>query len=164
MNHVLAIDPGKNGAAALLSWGRPANFVVKIYDLASDDKALRTDIRTFAGNIVAAWVEGDFEGGLGKGDEKINWVSLMKVSQNAGEWWGFLLAHGVKVEYVTPRKWQKRYRTTRTGKAKAHVRRFIESNRQYLELCTGPRDGYLKDRADALAMAIYLKDILAEEG
>ena len=142
---VIGIDPGKKGAAVVLSSTR------KILDVYDYIDPLETS------SILAQWKK-NFDIGLAVLEQVHSFpgqgvVSSFSFGMNYGVWQGVLSAVKVPWQLVTPRTWQKGLVIPSDGST-AKERSLAVARRLF------PTEGYFKrkkdaDRADAVLMAVH---------
>ena len=142
---VIGIDPGKKGAAVVLSSARK---ILDVYDYVDP---LETS------NILAQWKK-NFDIKLAVLEQVHSFpgqgvVSSFSFGMNYGVWQGVLSAVKVPWQLVTPRTWQKGLVTPSDG-SNAKKRSLAVARRLF------PTEGYFKrkkdaDRADAVLMAVH---------
>lgn len=140
----LGIDPGKSGGMALA--GADGSVVVA--------EAFRAELNASA--LVRRWKElynitkavmENVHAFPGQGV-----VSAFSFGENFGFWKGLLAAHGIRVEYVEPRVWQKSLGVRLPG----HVQKTAHKNA--LKNLAAERNPHLKvslATADAILIASY---------
>ena len=141
----IGIDPGKKGAAVVLS------SVRKILDVYDYVDPLET------ANVMAQWKK-NFDIGLAVLEQVHSFpgqgvVSSFSFGMNYGVWQGILSAVKIPWQLVTPRTWQKGLVTPSDG-SNAKARSLAVARRLF------PTEGYFKrkkdaDRADAVLMAVH---------
>ena len=142
---VIGIDPGKKGAAVILSSTRN---ILDVYDYIDP---LETS------NVMARWKK-NFDIGLAVLEQVHSFpgqgvVSSFSFGMNYGVWQGVLSAVKIPWQLVTPRTWQKGLVTPSDG-SNAKERSLAVARRLF------PTEGYFKrkkdaDRADAVLMAVH---------
>lgn len=141
---VIAIDPGKKGAAALLF---PGGLLFRDWSGVTDKQrfdVLRTWTQKYA--VCAAVLEK-----VGARPEQgVN--SMFTFGTNFGWWCGLLDALGLSWSLVSPQTWQKGVVPSKGGKeaaVRAASRMFPNA------VFHGPKGGLLDGRADAALMAVW---------
>ena len=154
MKGYVGIDPGKKGAAALLT--EPGGYF--IYDWVSEISSVR---------ILKQWKQKyDFSAILERifpihrpatANSKSNYQGSSKLSENYGVWIGILTALEIEFEIIAPRTWQASMLMRHAGRntkerAFNTIREILPGCKPHIKYKT-KHDG----RADALLLALYLK-------
>lgn len=100
MSTILAIDPGKGGAIALLRNGQP-QWVEKWSD-EWEMSSLVLDVQNAFADVTAIIENVHSMPGQGV-------VSMFSFGENYGIWRGILIAFGIPHERISPQKWQSFY-------------------------------------------------------
>lgn len=156
----IGIDPGKDGALAILSDDviSLAGVEGKVFIIPFDDRRFNTYLR-----CVPAWHYRNHKivcvlehvGAMpGQGS-----VSMFNFGQNFGWIRGILDAHGVPYELVRPQKWKKEFSCTSDKNTSVAVaqRLFPDLDLRKTDKCKKPHDGI----CEALLMAEYARRHLA---
>lgn len=143
MSNYLGIDPGKEGAIALLD-GNGA--IVSLFDMPSNLVATVNLIRSLP-NISRAAIEQPFPGG------KMGKPSCMSFGMSIGELRGILAACGIPFVMVKPQDWQRVFNVTGKSRGNDSINQCFKLYPDAPLLSGGKRfDG----RSDALLIARWL--------
>lgn len=137
----IGIDPGKDGAMAVLNDGEAA--VIPF-----DEQAYTNALCEISGQSVKCCLE---RVGAMPGQGV---TSMFKFGENFGFIRGLLQANGIPYELVTPQKWKKEFGATDKNKSVCVCQRlFPDVSLLRTERCKKPHDGM----AEALLMAEYAR-------
>lgn len=143
MTNYLGIDPGKEGALALLN---DSGSVVSLFDMPSTLVATAELIRSLP-SVSRAAIEQPFAGG------KMGKPSCMSFGMRTGELRGILAALGIPLVMVKPQEWQRVYGVT--GKSRGN-----DSINQCLKIYSDAPllvgEDRFDGRSDALLIARWL--------
>lgn len=144
MTNYLGIDPGKEGALALLK--DTDGSVVSLFDMPSNLVATADLIRLLP-SVSRAAIEQPFPGG------KMGKPSCMSFGMGIGELRGILAAFGIPLVMVKPQDWQRAYGVTGKSRGNDSINQCLKIYPDAPLLADGKRwDG----RSDSLLIARWL--------
>ena len=156
----IGIDPGTNGAIAILVVVDKAVRNIKIFNMCKLEEALgelRGIALQFGKRDIKIWLE--ITSGWNPTKSPLNVAGLRKLDRSIGELKGCLdemwrADEGV-VEYIQARSWQKHFKQYAGSTAKERVRWYLEHiHPNWAKLCRGPRGAWKDGRADAIGIAL----------
>lgn len=143
MTNFLGIDPGKEGALALLN---DSGSVVSLFDMPSNLIATAELIRSLP-SVSRSAIEQPFPGG------KMGKPSCMSFGMGIGELRGILAASGIPFVMVKPQDWQRVFGVTGKSRGNDSINQCLKLYPDAPLLADGKRfDG----RSDALLIARWL--------